>query len=294
MINSMTGYGYADGQFKGVIYAVEIKTVNSRYFKAKIKLPDIIAFLEADIEKLLQKNLIRGAADCVIGLKNISANMPFEIDEKTLSGCVKRLGQIASSAGADYSVDLSGLLMLQGMLTPPATDEKKVGQFREFVLDIAQQAVNKLRQMRSAEGTAIVAALDSHCAAIKQNLEQIRLRSANAARNYQERLKKRVEELLSSAKITLDEATLAREVAVFADKADISEEIARLDSHLQQFAECCKTNDQTGRRLDFISQELLREANTIGSKALDNDIIHRVVEIKCIIEQIKEQVQNIV
>jgi len=294
MITSMTGYGYADGQFEGIIYNVEIKAVNSRYFKAKIKLPDTMAFLETDIEKLLQKNLIRGAADCTIGFKNISANTPFEIDEKTLGSFVERLKRIAASADVNCSVDISGLLMLQGMLAPPAADEKKVGRFREFILDIAQQAVNKLKQMRCAEGMAIAAAFEAHCAGIEQNLEHIRLRSADAAQNYQERLKKRVEELLSDTKLVLDEATLAREVAVFADKSDISEEIARLDSHLKQFTESCKTNEQAGRRLDFISQELLREANTIASKALDNDVIHRVVNIKCIIEQIKEQVQNVV
>jgi uncharacterized protein (TIGR00255 family) len=290
----MTGYGQADGQLEGIIYTVEIKTVNSRYFKAKTKLPDTMAFLEADIEKLLQKNLIRGAADCAIGLKNISANMPFEIDEKILSGYMERLGRIASSAGLSCSADISGLLMLQGMLAPTLTDEKKAGQLREFVLDITQQAVNKLKQMRSVEGMAIASALDAHGAAIKQNLEQIRLRSAGASQNYQDKLKKRVEELLSDAKIALDETTLAREIAIFADKSDISEEIARLESHLQQFEQSCKTNEQAGRRLDFISQELLREANTIASKALDNDVIHRVVDIKCIIEQIKEQVQNVV
>jgi uncharacterized protein (TIGR00255 family) len=290
----MTGYGFADGQLEGVTYAVEIKTVNSRYFKAKIKLPDTIAFIEADIEKLLQKNLVRGAADCVIGVRDASANVPFAVDEKILGSSIERLKRIAASAGVDCSVDIVGLLTLQGMLAPPPTDENKISRLREFVLDVTQQAVNKLKQMRCAEGTAIAAALDAHTAAIIQNLEQIRLRSAGAAKLYQEKLKKKIEELLADAKVALDEATLAREVAVFADKADISEEIARLDSHLQQFAQSCKTNEQAGRRLDFISQELLREANTIASKALDNDIIHRVVDIKCIIEQIKEQVQNVV
>ena len=220
--------------------------------------------------------------------------MPFEIDEKILSGYMERLGRIASSAGLSCSADISGLLMLQGMLAPTLTDEKKAGRLREFVLDITQQAVNKLKQMRSVEGMAIASALDAHGTAIKQNLEQIRLRSAGASQNYQDKLKKRVEELLSDAKIALDETTLAREIAIFADKSDISEEIARLESHLHQFEQSCKTNEQAGRRLDFISQELLREANTIASKALDNDVIHRVVDIKCIIEQIKEQVQNVV
>jgi uncharacterized protein (TIGR00255 family) len=110
---------------------------------------------------------------------------------------------------------------------------------------------------------------------------------------YADKLRRRVDKLLARAELKLDEETLAREVAIFADRSDISEEIARLDSHMQQFAQCCQANDQAGRRLDFISQEMLREANTIASKASDIEITRSVVDIKCQIDRIKEQVQNI-
>ena len=135
--------------------------------------------------------------------------------------------------------------------------------------------------------------LDNHCKAIKQDLKQIRTRSDAVLRGYQKRLKKRVDELLADAKLKLDKETLAREVAIFAERSDISEEIARLDSHLQQFVESCKSDTQAGRRLDFISQEMLREANTIASKAYNTEVISCVVDIKCRIDRIKEQVQNI-
>jgi len=135
--------------------------------------------------------------------------------------------------------------------------------------------------------------LSSHCQAIRKDLEQIRARSAVVLQEYAKRLRKRVDELLAEAKLKLDEETVSREVAILADKSDISEEIARLDSHLARFAESCQANDQTGRRLDFISQEMLREANTIASKASDAMIIHWVVDIKCRIDRIKEQVQNV-
>ncbi|MHC4566429.1 MAG: endoribonuclease YicC domain-containing protein, partial [Planctomycetota bacterium] len=125
------------------------------------------------------------------------------------------------------------------------------------------------------------------------NLEQIRGRAAIVLQEYADKLRKRVDKLLARAELKLDEETLAREVAVFADRSDISEEISRLDSHVQQFEQCCQTNDQSGRKLDFISQEMLREANTIASKASDIEITRCVVEMKCQIDRIKEQVQNV-
>lgn len=293
MINSMTGYGEAEGQLGGITYAVEIKTVNSRYFKVRIKLPDPVAFLEEDIEKLLRQNLPRGMVNYTLAMKNVSANVLFDIDEEALRVYMERLGRIAASVDVKCPIDAGGLLSLPGIIRPVLPDEKKTEQLRQMAVSITQEAINRLRQMRATEGAALVADLEGHCKVIKQDLEQIRARSEVVLREYCKKLKKRADELLAEAQLNLDETTLAREVAVFADKSDISEEIARLDSHLQQFAESCRSNDQAGRRLDFISQEMLREANTIASKALDTEIIHWVVDIKCRIDRIKEQVQNI-
>ena len=297
MINSMTGYGDAGDQLNGVIYAVEIKTVNSRYFKAKIRLPDSVAFLEEDIERLLRKDLSRGMVNYVLRLKNVSADVLFDIDETALRAVMGRLERIASSVDIKCPIDIGGLLALPGMLAPVSPDEEKAEKIKEVVLNVTQKAVGQLKQMRAAEGAALAADLDGHCKAIKQDLEQIRARSAAVLQEYAKKLKKRVDELLAEAKLKLDEETLAREVAIFADRSDISEEITRLGSHLQQFAESCQgtspANAQAGRRLDFISQEMLREANTIASKASDTEIIHWVVDMKCRIDRIKEQVQNI-
>jgi len=128
---------------------------------------------------------------------------------------------------------------------------------------------------------------------IREDLRQIHARGAVVLKEYAQKLKKRVDELLAHAELELDKEILVKEVALFAERSDISEEVARLDSHLQQFAQCCRANDQAGRRLDFISQEMLREANTIASKAADSEIARLVVDIKCQIDRIKEQVQNV-
>jgi uncharacterized protein (TIGR00255 family) len=161
------------------------------------------------------------------------------------------------------------------------------------VLNTSQKAIEKLKQMRAAEGSSLEAELRSYCELIRRDLEQIRIRSATVIQEYAKRLKRRVDGLLAEAKLKLDEETLAREAAILADRSDISEEITRLDSHLQQFAQSFQADDQAGRRLDFISQEMLREANTIASKASDSEIVRFVVNIKCQIDRIKEQIQNV-
>ena len=293
MISSMTGYGDAEGQLDGVTYAVEIRTVNNRYFKANIKLPETVAFLTEVIEKLLRGNLSRGTVNYVLRLRNASANVLFDIDETALQAIMERLSRIASSANINCPIDISSLLSLPGILEPASPDEDIAEQIRKTVVEISQEAIEKLKQMRAAEGAALEADLKKHCSAIKQNIERICARSEVVLTRYAEKLNKRVNELLAGAKLKLDEETLAREVAIFAERSDISEEIARLDSHLQQLLQGCQTNSQAGRRLDFISQEMLREANTIASKASDTEITSWVVDIKCRIDRIKEQVQNV-
>jgi len=293
MLNSMTGYGEAEGEINGVSYAVEIKAVNNRYLKTNVKLPEVVAFLEETVEKLLRQNLSRGTVNYVLRTKDTSANVLFDVDETALRALMERLNRVRSSADIDGTIDIGSLLSLPGIIRPTVPDEEMAEQIKRIVLDVSQKAIDKLKQMRAAEGNSLEADLESHCQAIKQNLEKIRARSAVVVQEYAKRLKKRVDELLAEAKLKLDEETLAREVAVLADRSDISEEITRLDSHLQRFAESCQSSDQAGRKLDFISQEMLREANTIASKASDTEIIRCVVDMKCQVDRIKEQVQNV-
>jgi len=289
----MTGYGEAQGEVNSVSYLVEIKTLNHRYFKTIVKLPELVAFLEEDIEKLLRKNLSRGTVNYVLRLKNTSVNALFDIDETALQTVVEKLNRAGSSAGVKGAIDIGNLLSLPGIIQPATPDKKLAEQIKEAVLEISREAIDKVKQMRAAEGNFLEADLKKHCSAIEQDLVQIRARSEIVLQEYSTKLRQRVDALLAEAKLKLDEETLAREVAIFADRSDISEEVARLDSHLQQFVQCCQANEQAGRRLDFIGQEMLREANTIASKASDTEIIRCVVDIKCWIDRIKEQVQNV-
>ena len=293
MINSMTGYGGAQGEINGVNYVVEVKAVNNRYLKTIIKLPELAAFLEEDIERLLRKDLSRGTVNYALRLKDVSANALFDIDEASLKAIVEKLSRVGSSIDINGAIDIGSLLTLPGVIRPTSPDKEMAEQIKEVVLKISQEAIDKLKQMRAAEGNFLEADLKKRCSAIEQDLERIRGRGAAVLQEYAKKLKKRVDKLLAQAELKLDEEILAREVAIFADRSDISEEVARLDSHLQQFAQTCKANDQAGRRLDFIGQEMLREANTIASKASDTEITCWVVDIKCQIDRIKEQVQNV-
>ena len=289
----MTGYGQAKGEMKGASYTVEVKTVNNRYFKTVIKLPELLAFLEGDIEKLLRKNLSRGTVNYMLRLKDMSTNMLFDIDEKALQEMVEKLNRAGTAAGIQGAFDIGNLLSLPGIVRPVSPDEDGIEQTRESVLGVSQEAIDKLKQMRSTEGSYLGEELNGHCRAIEKDIEQIRIRIGGVVKEYAKKLKQRADLLLAEAKLKLDEETLAREVAIFADRSDISEEIARMDSHLQQFVQSCQANEQAGRRLDFISQEMLREANTIASKASDCEIVRCVVDMKCLIERIKEQIQNV-
>ncbi len=206
---------------------------------------------------------------------------------------MEKLNKARTSVGVNSAIDIGNLLSLPGIIQPAMPDKEMAERIRKTVLELSREAIDKVKQMRGAEGGFLEADLKKHCTAIEQDLERIRTRGDIVLQEYAKKLKQRVDALLADAKLKLNEETLAREVAIFADRSDISEEIARLDSHLQQFIQTCQANDQSGRRLDFIGQEMLREANTIASKASNTEIIRCVVDIKCRIDRIKEQVQNI-
>lgn len=293
MLKSMTGYGDAEGQFAGVSYAVEIKTVNNRYLKANIRLPETVAFLEDDIDKLLRNKLARGTVDVVLRFKDISANVLFDIDEPAVRRIVEKLSAISTSAGVHATIDIGNLLNLPGIVRPAMPDKQTAEQIRAFVLKLTEQALERVKQMRGVEGQFVETDLRDNCELIRQDVEHIQQRIEVVVKEYAGRLKRRVDELLAEAKLKLDEETLAREVAILADRSDISEEVSRLNSHLKHFEQVCQTDGQAGRRLDFISQEMFREANTIASKASDAQVARWVVDVKCRVDRIKEQIQNV-
>jgi uncharacterized protein (TIGR00255 family) len=293
MISSMTGFGQASAEVEGIVYLVEIRSVNNRYFKAALRLPDIAAFLEGDIEKVIRNSIGRGTVNYSLRMKNVSGQALFDVDENTLLGYVNRLKAFLPKDDTRCGIDLAAMLALPGIVQPVIPDAEHIERMKNTILRLTNQALDQLKANRQEEGKTLVEDFLGNCRKMSEDLETIRQRKDTVVRDYHEKLRKRIEELLSQAQLRIDNDLLAREAAIYADRSDINEEITRLDSHIQQFNNCCQNGGSVGRRLDFITQEMLREANTIASKASDSIIAHCVIDIKCAIDRIKEQVQNV-
>ena len=292
MINSMTGYGEARIHVDEVSYRLEIRSLNNKYFKASIKLPELFQHLESDVEKLLRSRLGRGSITFSLRIKDESPAAAYELNRAALQQYISQLEPLTDGNGA-VRIDIGQLLELPGVCQPPEADEATRNAQSELITKLSSEAIEKLIVMRQVEGKALLADLNTQCDILRRSLSEIRERSPKVVKDYHERLRGRVQELLHGGQIELDAEVLAREVAVFAERCDLNEEIARLDSHLEHFAELCAAPEESGRKLEFITQEMLREANTIGSKANDAEIARRIVMMKAAIDRIKEQVQNI-
>lgn len=292
MICSMTGYGDAELTTEGTTYAVEIRSLNNRYFKASIKLPDPLQYLEPDIERLLRERLGRGSVTYALRLRSVTGIEAYEINIAALERYVRQLQPLAA-LGVGITVELGSTLALPGVSQPPQLDEQEKQCQWDLVRQLTEQVLEKNVRMRATEGKALRGDLLAHCQSILDELESVRLRAPDVVREYHLRLTQRVEELASTARLTLDADSLAREVAIYAERSDISEEVARLASHIQQFRELCDSNELAGRKLEFLTQEMLREANTISSKSNDVQIARGVIEIKASIDRLKEQTANV-
>ncbi len=293
MISSMTGFGEITAEVDGTVYSVEIRTVNNRHLKAYIRLPEKAAFLNDQIEKMLRNELSRGTVNYSLRMHNISSQADVEIDKNTLKSYIDNLKEIAAESDLKERIDLAVLLTLPGAVQEIAPSEEMAEKLKGVVLDLTSKAIDSLKEMRAQEGVALANDLLANCAALRDKTDLVQKGSKNTVELYHGKLKKRVDELLANAKLKIDSDLLAREVAIFAERSDVAEEITRLHSHITQFEKGCNGNENAGRRLDFIGQEMLRETNTIGSKALNADISNLVIDMKCIIDRIKEQVQNV-
>ena len=294
MITSMTGYGDAQGALDGAEFTVEIRCLNNRYYKPNIKLPEELASLESDIDPLLRKAVARGTLIYTLRIKLPQDSPQIQINYPTMKTLLHELQKMQRDLGVEgLNIDLVGLLQLPGLTQPAESTQIQPDNLKAFVTDLTKKALDVLTQMRRREGQALCEDLIHQVQTIRTGLDKIAQTAPDVVRAYQTKLTQRIAELLSAANVTIGQEDLAREVAIFAERCDISEEIVRLRSHLESFEDICQADAQSGRRLDFIAQEMLREANTIGAKASDAAIGQIVVDIKTAIDRIKEQVQNV-
>lgn len=292
MIVSMTGFGDATAERGGTHYAVEIRSLNNRFFKPVIKLPENISGLEPELESTLRENLGRGSITYILKMRSDSAEAAYHINVPALKAYLVQLQEVK---GLDQfvQIDLAGLVQLPGVCQEPRDDTDEIAKHGPVVHELTARAIEKLHLMRQREGQSLYKELMKHVGVINASLGEIAKRAPSVVEEYHRRLSQRVNQLMAKAELKVNEQDLIKEVAVFAERADIAEEIQRLTHHLKSFEEACSNDEHAGRKLDFITQEMLREANTIGSKANDAQIARHIVEIKGAIDRLKEQVQNV-
>jgi uncharacterized protein (TIGR00255 family) len=290
-MRSMTGFGSSAVEEQGVALRAEVRAVNHRHLQLKLRLPPEFTHVEPDVEELVRAQLERGAVSVNVFLSATGAAMDVEVDAAAAARYHRELVKLAKELGMSPEVSLDTLCALPGVVGS-RVGAKELAREARLLLKVVGAALDDLGAMREREGRALAKDLAKHAASIARVVKQVEKRMPAVVREHQRALEKRVEELLGG-RFQLQPADLAREVALLADKLDVSEELARLKSHLAQLEQLLARQGPVGRQLDFLVQELLREANTIGSKCSDAAVAHAVVEAKTHIERLREQVQNV-
>jgi uncharacterized protein (TIGR00255 family) len=294
MIRSMTGFGVASTEVDGARYLVEVRALNSKYFKAMVRLPEDLQGLEGELEPILARRLNRGSVVLTVRFSDASADAAAQVNAKALRQYLEQLRSAAGGDEAGLSIDVGALLSLPGVVISD-TGEALIERARPELLRLVDEACARVLVMRTREGETLHDQLHKHRREIAERLAVIARRAPEVVMQYRQRLRERIDALLAESSSALRDEDLIREVAVYAERSDITEEVSRLQGHLEQFAEIIDAADEepSGRTLDFLSQEMLREANTIASKCLDVEISREIVEVKGDIDRIKEQVQNV-
>lgn len=291
MIKSMTGYGKSEQTIDSLNVTVEIKSVNHRYFEFSARVPREYGFLEEKLKKYCNSLITRGKVECYVSVEDLEEReMEVNVNETLAAGYVKALKELSERFGLKDDISAVTLSRYRDVITlhKASEDEERIWN---AVKTVAETAVSKFIEMRETEGSKLRGDILSRADYIIECVEFIEGRSPETVREYNEKLKQRMKELLGDAAV--DEQRLLNEAAIYADKIAVDEETVRLRSHISQLREFMNSSEAIGRKLDFLVQEINREANTIGSKAQDVDIAKKVIAIKAEVEKIREQVQNI-
>ena len=288
----MTGFGRGEAAGHGLNATVEIKTLNSRYLDVSIRLPQVLQHKELALKELFQKSVNRGKLNVSVNLTQQDNTEPnIKVDEDKVRTYARVLNEVRSAAGIDEPISIKSILNFGDVFVSQQDDEESINQKWELVIEATQNAIGNLMQMRNQEGGQLRDDLLSRIASIDEAVGEILTITEGRAGDVRDKLHERIKQLVDDENI--DEERLEMEVAILADKMDITEETVRLRAHLKFFVEAIEQTEPAGRRLNFLTQEINRELNTIGSKANDSDIAHHVVKAKEMLEQIREQVQNV-
>ncbi|MFM7205696.1 MAG: YicC/YloC family endoribonuclease [Planctomycetaceae bacterium] len=291
MALSMTGCGAGLASRGATSCRVEVRVINNRHFKLTLRGRDPVAAMESRVEGLVRTRIRRGTVHVDIDASGPDGRALRRIDPAQLASYLDELADFSAARGLPAVQSLEGLLSLPGVLLEVPADGTAAERLWPLVEESLRTALDGCDRMRRTEGDALTADMRATCQAIATLADGIRSRVPEVVTTHRDRLRERVARLLDSGS-TVSTADVAREVALLADRSDIAEELVRLASHVEQFDRLLE-EDSPGRTLDFLAQEMMREANTVASKSLDVAIAHAVVEIKTCIERLREQAQNV-
>ena len=290
MIKSMTGYGKSNMSKNLREYQVEIKSVNHRYLDVSVKMPRSLSYLEEEIKKAVSAKVTRGKVDVFITFNNNSLEgRDIKINTEIARMYIKELRGLAESEGIVADIPVTEISKLPDVLMIQNNQDDET--LKNELLEVTNEAIENLVRTRKTEGEKIAQDLLARIQDIEEKVKKISSLSTGLIDEYVVKLNTRIKELLQDQEI--DEARLAQEVVIYADKCSIEEEVTRLNSHIYQFRELLNSNEAVGKKLDFMIQEMNRETNTIGSKANNLEITNEVINMKTQLENIREQVQNI-
>lgn len=295
MLLSMTGYGEARYQSDALTVAIELRALNNRYLKVSVRATEPYNLLEPEFEKVVRRVVRRGTVQVHLRCERQYAPHDFRINATALRSYIGQLREVCEELGlGDTSEALLGqVLALPGVAAEPGSIAFDITDEWPVIERTLEEALAKLQGMRQEEGRAMAQEFLQLRDFIASELARIRQQAPLVAGAFRDRLLERVRSLLTELDVKLDRSDLIKEVAIFAERSDIAEEVVRLASHLDQFQEIMNEPESPGRKLEFLTQEMFREANTIGSKAGDVEISRHVVEIKGALEKVRELVQNV-
>lgn len=292
MIKSMTAYGRGEVQQGDVVFIAEVKSVNNRFRDIILRIPKNYQILEKDLRAIISSRIRRGRVEVYIQMEDSGVADPYdlELNVPLVNSYFKIFEQLREQFGLDKEIRIESLCQMRDVILfkpEPADIDKMRPGFQE----VLKAALDSLNFMRAKEGEAIEADLSKRLDMLEDYINEVEERAPLLVEEYRDRLKENVASMLND--VAVDETRLAQEVAFFAEKSDITEELVRLRSHLKQFREYLLIDEALGRRLDFLLQEMNREVNTIGSKASESRISSIVVEMKAELEKLREQIQNV-
>ena len=293
MTRSMTGCGQARWEGEGRVMTVEMRSVNGRYFKLVTHLPNELVPFEQDVDKLVRRRVRRGTVDLYVRLDVVGARAARPVNLDALRSYVEQLEAVGGGIGVHVTLSAEALTALPGVLESPEISGEEAEALRVGLLEAMGKALDALDAMRQTEGANLRDALLSHAAGIEASIEAVEAGHPAGQQRYADRLTERVARLLEKTDVTVAQADLAREIAIYAERSSVCEEIARLRSHVQQLREALGRDEAVGRRLEFLAQEMHREANTMGAKVADVGLSERIVDLHGEVDKIREQVANI-